>query len=153
VVDYLKRIRPHVDERQTFMNGLMLSDAEAESCDLGNGCEVIEHLLWEFKQILEDDFNELYALIREHDSWEKWERHPYSPEVLELILNRYRDMEFHNMIQELLNLREEDWEGWLHAVGAQGIDVCKWSPVGLLLDLWVGESKTESAKGRLLKRH
>jgi hypothetical protein len=127
---------------------------EAESHDrqhLGIGYEVVEHLLWELQQILEGDFNELYSLIREHDSWQKWERHPYSPEVLELILNRYRDMELHNMIQELLNLREDEWEEWFQAAKAQGIDTCN-PDVSRLLDLWVGEGKTESAAGRLLKR-
>jgi hypothetical protein len=137
VVDYLKRIRRHVEERQAFMNGLIGAESHYTQY-LGMGYE----LLWELKQILEDDFNELYSLIREHDSWQKWERHPYSPEVLELILNRYRDMALHNMIQELLNLREEDWEGWLQATKAQGIDTCKVSDLGLRLDLWVGEGKT-----------
>jgi len=140
--------------------------------------QVISTLVSDFERILDDDRWELWCLLRDLRR-PKWQRCHYYLTVLQLILDRYRDRQIHDLMREVIALKNpEDWKTWVHTADRGGLELRRWFDeyaeresqkyeqykkkgyCELITDksfedcvarLWLGERKTQNTRDRLLK--
>jgi hypothetical protein len=107
------------------VGSFLLSRADRRS--LGYETAAIASLVEALKSLIDSDRFNLRRLLRQLECQSKWDRSPYSYDVLNLILERHTDGILDELIRCILSLESsEDRAEWVKRKGKEGVDLVGW---------------------------